>query len=294
MNIVIDEKAGFCPGVIKAVHIVETRLSENKSITALGSLIHNQQEIERLKKLGLKEVDQTLLEQEGTNWEALKNEALLIRSHGISPQLLGRIEHFGFSYVDATCSRVIRSQKLIQQYHQKGYTIVIVGKIHHPEVKALLGFCDNKGIVVLQPGDEDKIINKKKLLLVAQTTIDEEIFDYFAKQLRKGADHLVIKNTICSVVRKRHEQVKNLAQQCDVVIFVAGKNSSNSRVLFSIAQKQNPRSYFISSPDELKKAWFENVQTVGITGGASTPHWQLVEIKQKIESEFSHPKQTNI
>ena len=260
----------------------------------MGSLIHNQKEIDRLKKLGLKEIDQTSAEEGSTNWEALKNEVLLIRSHGLAPQMLEEIKRHQVRYVDATCSRVVRSQKLIRQYYQAGYTIVIVGKESHPEVKALLGFCSNKGVVVLKPGDEEKIKNKKKLFLVAQTTIDEKTFNYFAKQLTKGVDNLVVKNTICSIVRSRQEQVRKLAQENEVVIFVAGKNSSNSQVLFAIARQQNPRSYFISSSDELKKAWFEAVQTVGITGGASTPRWQLMEIKQKIQNEYSHPKQINI
>ena len=285
MKINIDEKAGFCPGVIKAVNIVEERLSSGKSVNALGSLIHNQNELGRLKKLGLKEVNQDLVETNEVDWDQLEKDVLLIRSHGVSPKLLEQIEAHKIPYVDATCSRVVRSQKLVHQYFNDGYTIVIVGKAYHPEVKALMGFCDNKGIVVLKPGDENKIKHKKKLLLIAQTTIAKDTFEYFAKQLTKGVDNLVVKNTICSIVQNRHEQVINLARENDVVIFVAGKNSSNSQVLFEISRKQNPRSYFISSADELKFEWFEDAKTVGITGGASTPHWQLNEVKQIINNK---------
>ena len=288
MKVIIDEKAGFCPGVIHAINIVEKRLKDGKSITALGSLIHNQREIDRLKNSGLNEVDQDLVENKKINWDRLKRDVLLIRSHGISPRLLEQIEHHKVTYIDATCARVVHSQKTIQQYHKNGYTIVIVGKANHPEVKALMGFCENKGIVVLNAGDEKKIKHRKKLLLAAQTTIDEETFEYFAKQLMKGVDELVVKNTICSIVQNRHEQVANLARENDVVIFVAGKNSSNSQVLFAMCQRQNPNSFFISATNELKHQWFKNVETVGITGGASTPRWQLNEVKEKVESEYSH------
>lgn len=289
MKVIIDDKAGFCPGVIKAINIVENRLDHGKSVTALGSLIHNQNEIDRLKDFGLKEVDQNLLETNEVDWDQLKNEVVLIRSHGISPKLLKKIEQQNIRVVDATCARVVRSQKLIQQYFNSGYTIVLVGKAQHPEVKALMGFCDNKGIVVLKPGDEKKIKQKEKLLLIAQTTIDEGTFDYFAQRLMKGVDNLVIKNTICSIVQNRHEQVAKLARENDVVIFVAGKNSSNSQVLFGISRQHNPNSFFVSSANELQTEWFETAKTVGITGGASTPRWQLNEVKIKIENEYSHP-----
>jgi len=285
MKINIDETAGFCPGVIKAINIVEDRLSSGKSVNALGSLIHNQNELDRLKKLGLKEVNQDLVETNEVDWDQLKKDSLLIRSHGVSPKLLEQIEAHKIPYVDATCSRVVRSQKLTEKYFKQGYTIVIVGKANHPEVKALMGFCDNKGIVVLKPGDENKIKQNKKLLLIAQTTIGEDTFEYFAKQLTKGVDNLAVKNTICSIVQNRHEQMIKLARMNDVVIFVAGKNSSNSQVLFEISRKQNAKSYFISSADELKSEWFENAETVGITGGASTPRWQLNEVKKIIENK---------
>ncbi len=288
MKVIVDEKAGFCPGVIHAINIVEKRLKDGKSITALGSLIHNQREIDRLKNLGLNEIDQDLVENKKIDLVQLKKDVLLIRSHGISPKLLEQIEQHEVTYIDATCARVVHSQKLIQQYYKNGYTIVIVGKANHPEVKALMGFCENNGIVVLNSGDEKKIKHRKKLLLVAQTTIDEETFEYFAKQLMKGVDELVVKNTICSIVRNRHEQVANLARENDAVIFVAGKNSSNSQVLYKMCRQQNPNSFFISSTNELKHQWFKNVETVGITGGASTPRWQLNEVKEKVESEYSH------
>jgi (E)-4-hydroxy-3-methyl-but-2-enyl pyrophosphate reductase len=285
MKIYIDDKAGFCPGVLKAINIVEERLSSGKSVNALGSLIHNQNELDRLKKMGLKEVNQELVETNDVDWDQIKKDVLLIRSHGVSPKLLEQIEARKIAYIDGTCSRVIRSQKLIRQYFNDGYEIVIVGKANHPEVKALMGYCDNKGIVVLQPGDEKNIKHKKKLLLIAQTTIDEDTFEYFAKRLTKGVDNLVVKNTICSVIQNRHEQVIKLARENDVVIFVAGENSSNSQVLFEISRKQNPKSYFISSADELKFEWFESARTVGITGGASTPYWQLNEVKTIIHNK---------
>jgi len=288
MKVIIDERAGFCPGVIHAINIVEKRFNDGKPITALGSLIHNQREIDRLKNLGLVEIDQNLLEDKKINWDRLKKDVLLIRSHGISPKLLEQIEQHEVSYIDATCARVVHSQKLIQQYYKKGYTIVIVGKAQHPEVKALMGFCENRGIVVLNSGDEKKIKHRKKLLLVAQTTIDEDIFKYFAKQLMKGVDELVVQNTICSIVRNRHRQVANLARENDVVIFVAGRNSYNSQILYKRCRQQNPNSFFISSIDELKPQWFKNAETVAITGGASTPRWQLNEVKEKVEIEYSH------
>ena len=146
----------------------------------------------------------------------------------------------------------------------------------------MLGFCERQGTVVYAPGDEKKVAIKKKIVLIAQTTIEEERFDYFAKKLQKGVDELILKNTICPVVTKRQSQIVEFAKENDLIIFVAGRESSNSKVLFELCRGVNERSYLVSSFEEVKPEWFVDVETVGLTGGASTPIWQLEEFKQKL------------
>ncbi len=290
MKVTIDENAGFCPGVIHAIDVAETKLKEGVPVAALGALIHNKREVTRLKNAGLREVDQEDFEQGKGDWEKLKDNTLLIRAHGISPKLRKKIEDQEISYIDATCARVVRSQKLVAKYYQDGYQVIIVGKNNHPEVKGLLGFCNGDGIIVYDRGDEEKIDLNKKTLLIAQTTVDEERFEYFRKKLTKGVDDIVIKKTICPVVTKKQLQILEFARKNDVIIFVAGKQSSNSKVLFKMCQRNNPRTHFVSSVDELRSEWFENAQSVGITGGASTPQWQLRQVENKIKHDYQYER----
>ena len=284
MNITIDKQAGFCPGVKKAIEIAEESLSKGKSITSLGQLIHNENEISRLEKLGLNILDQEDVETDFQKLDEFKNkdDVILIRSHGVAPKIIQQLKEKEIKYIDATCPRVIRSQKIIQDYYEKGYQIVIVGKHHHPEVKSLMGFCNNQAVVVLNKNDINKIEFNKKTLLLAQTTIGEDIYEFFAKNLKKGVIELVNQKTICPVVSNRIQQIMKLAKCHDVVILVAGQNSSNSKVLFDVCLQHNNRSHFITGIDELDWTWFKVATSVCITGGASTPIWQLNHIKQLI------------
>lgn len=287
MKITIEKSAGFCPGVKKAIKVAEEKIAQGEKITALGALIHNDREMERLQRLGLRVLDQGQVENDQISIDQLKQQQLLIRAHGISPFLKKKIEAENIYCIDGTCSLVVRSQRLIKEYYEKDYQVVIVGKAYHPEVRALMGFCENKGVIVYDIGDENKIKNLNKVLLMAQTTIEKERFEYFSKKLEKGVDDLIVKNTICPVVTKRQQQIVEFAKQNDIIIFIAGRESSNSKVLFELCQKHNQHCYFVSSINELQKEWFKKKATVGITGGASTPYWQLEEFKQQIHNTFN-------
>ena len=287
MKINIDAYAGFCPGVRKAIQLAEQQIKAGKKVAALGSLIHNERELERLRQLGLNQIDQDQFEKGKATSGSLNETLLLIRAHGISPQLSEQIKTQNINCLDATCSLVTRSQKLIQQYCEQGFEIVIVGKKDHPEVKALQGYCQDRVLVVFSRGDERKILQKEKVLLIAQTTIEEDRFNYFTKKIMKGVDELVVKNTICPIVKNRQQQVVNFSKQNDVVVFVASRNSSNSKILFELCRKSNPRCHFVSSIAEINREWFSEANSIGLTGGASTPVWQLLEFKKLIEHELN-------
>ncbi|OQX87120.1 4-hydroxy-3-methylbut-2-enyl diphosphate reductase [candidate division KSB1 bacterium 4484_87] len=288
MEIRIDQYAGFCPGVRKAIEMLETEIETGVSVVALGELIHNEREIDRLKNLGLHTVDQEAFQAGQVDSSEISDRKLFIRAHGISPQLRQKIERSKIAHVDGTCWLVKRSQEIVKDYYQQGYQIVIVGKKKHPEVQGLLGFCNNEGVVVYQPGDEENLEFSDRVLLVAQTTIDLSRFDYFQKKIEKGVGNLVVKNTICPVVTNRQRHIIEFAESNDVVVFVADPHSSNSQVLFKLCKEKNPRSYFVTTTDELKKDWFKGAKTVGLTGGASTPVWQLEEFKQQITKTLTH------
>ncbi|MFZ5515669.1 MAG: 4-hydroxy-3-methylbut-2-enyl diphosphate reductase [Candidatus Zhuqueibacterota bacterium] len=287
MKITIDEFAGFCPGVQRVIQIAEQRLNEGKKIVALGSIIHNEKEIDRLKTMGLRVIPQEHWASDPSFKDRLNGDSVLIRSHGVPPEIVNYFEQEGIPFINATCARVVRVQRLVKKYADRGYQIVVVGKPNHPEVMGLLGNAGALGVLVYNPEDMVRVDLKMKTLLVAQTTIDEDRFQNFAINLKKGMKELVVTNTICPVIKSRHTHMAQFARAHDVIVLIAGPHSSNSLVLFNLCKTQNSRSYFISDARELQPTWFENAATVGVTGGASTPRWQLIQVRDAIWDECS-------
>jgi len=278
MTIEIDEKAGFCGGVRRAISLVEKALREGEEIYTRGELLHNRQEMERLRAMGLCVAD---------SLEAVKNKRLFIRTHGEGKHVLAEAQNLGVELVDATCPKVRASQKIIDKAHQDGFQIVIVGKEHHPEVAALMGFCNGQGIVVYHEKDLAKVIPEKKTILIAQTTVPPEIFRRLRDLLVSLVPNLTIYDTMCSFVTNRERELEEFAQRYDVVIFVGGKHSSNSRMLYTVCRRINERSHFVESEAEIDLYWFEHARSVGITGSASTPLWQIENIKNALSGLLS-------
>ena len=273
MVIEIDEKAGFCGGVRRAISLVEKSLKKGEEIYARGELLHNRQEMERLRQMGLHVSDEL---------RDVKGKQLFIRTHGESKSVLAEAERLGVEIVDATCPKVKISQEIIDRAYQAGYQIVIVGKKRHPEVTALMGFCEHQGIVVYHPRDLAKVDANKKTILIAQTTVPPEIFRRIKETMTSLIPDLTLYDTMCSFVIDRERELLEFAKRYDVVIFVGGRHSSNSRMLFQVCRTVNPRSHFVERGDELDMSWFEQAESVGITGSASTPLWQIKDIKNTL------------
>jgi 4-hydroxy-3-methylbut-2-enyl diphosphate reductase len=273
MTIEIDDKAGFCGGVSRAISLVEEALRNGEEIYARGELLHNREEMDRLENMGLGITD---------SLEDIRGKRLFIRTHGESKDVLTTAADLGAHIVDATCPKVKVSQEIIDRSHQDGYQIVIVGKKNHPEVTALMGYCGGKGIVVYHPQDLNKVDPGRKTILIAQTTVPPEIFRGIKDAIIPLVPNLTIHDTMCSFVTKREQELEEFAGQYDVIIFVGGKHSSNSRMLYQVCKKLNPQSYFVEKADELNREWFENANSTGITGSASTPLWQIENIKRAL------------
>ncbi len=281
MRVIIDSHAGFCPGVKRAVALVEERLAAGKKITALGALIHNDREIGRLQDKGLCTVPQNLAEDDRT-LHALAGQEVLVRTHGVGMAVAQRLHENGVIAVDGTCPTVARVQRSVAEYHHKGYQIVIIGKKDHAEVIGLSGHCDHRGVVIESREDITRIDPKRPTLVVAQTTIGAEKFAALSAEVAASHKDAQILDTTCRFISRRYDQVRTFAAAVDVLIFVGGRESSNSRVLFEICQQNNPRSHKIESPQELMACWFDRADVVGISGGASTPVWQFEEVRQLI------------
>lgn len=278
----IDSQAGPCPGVKRAIKMLEQELQLQGEIVALGEVIHNPAEVARLEAAGLEMADQERVEQ--GNLDSVRGRRIFIRSHGISEQLLRSLEQEKAVIIDGTCATVAHIQKKIRSFFEQGFQIVIVGKPGHPEVKGLNGYCQDQAVIIASESDFDKIDMTAKSLLVAQTTIDPLLFKKIGDQLKQRLADLIILDTTCRQVSRRHQNIRNFASSVDVLLLVGGKKSSNTNVLYQAAREINQRTYWIETSAELKKDWFLNQEIVGITGSASTPMWQLYELQQAVES----------
>lgn len=277
MNIIIDPNAGPCPGVKRAIKIVEHHL-ESEKLTAIGPIIHNPAEVERLEKQGLDTIPQNKVKR---YQNSIKTNSVFVRSHGISPLLYKTLAEQS-TVIDGTCPIVASIQKLVKKYYEQGYQIIIVGKENHPEVLGLNGYCEGNAVIIKEKKDIDNIPKAERYFMVSQTTFLQERFHQIKDAVLAQFPNTEYKDTTCLQVRKRHDNLDKFAGQVDILLLVGGKNSSNTRILYDVACTVNSHTYWIESKDEIKKSWFNNSSTVGITGSASTPVWQLHEIKKKI------------
>jgi len=288
VKVTIDRHSGFCWGVVRAINFAETELDKSNKLYSLGDIIHNPEEIERLGKKGLQTISHEDLEN-------IRDAKVLIRAHGEPPSTYEIAKKYNLEIIDATCPVVTKLQERIKKFYDDGYQIVIFGKKDHAEVIGLRGVCNDEAIVVKSV--EEALLNidfKCKTVLFSQTTMDKPTFYAIKEALSRIIKDLVVgtmediaksflaKDTICGQVSGRDNKLREFAAQNDVMIFVAGKNSSNGKVLFEICREENKSSYFIENESELQPEWFENVETVGVTGATSTPQWLMEKVREAI------------
>jgi 4-hydroxy-3-methylbut-2-enyl diphosphate reductase len=225
------------------------------------------------------------------DFESLEGKSVLIRAHGEPPQTYRIAKQRNLSLIDGTCPIVQALQiKIKKGYEAQDKThpqILIYGKEGHPEVKGLMGQIGNDARVVKEPEDIEKLDLKSRIILYSQTTMDTEGFDKIAEAIKRNAGegvNLQVKNTICKHISHREPGLRKFAAENDLLIFVAGRSSSNGRVLFEICKEENPKSILISEAEEIKPEWFKkDIESVGICGATSTPGWLLEEAAGKIK-----------
>lgn len=291
MKISIDSRAGFCWGVVRTIDVAEKMMEGTERLFSLGPVIHNPMEIERLRRRGLEVVSPE-------DFPKLRGATVLIRAHGEPPATYAKAREFGITLVDATCPVVTKVQERIRRFYERGYQIVIFGKKDHAEVVGLVGNVDGKAIVIRSLEEADAIDCSRKTVLFSQTTMDKATFHLIADRLRERIKEFEIgsmedtavefhaKDTICGQVAGRDAKLREFSRENDVVVFVAGKNSSNGKILFDICRAENPRTYFVERAAELEEGWFRSTDRVGITGATSTPQWLMAEVGKAVE-EFS-------
>jgi 4-hydroxy-3-methylbut-2-enyl diphosphate reductase len=297
LKVTVDKNAGFCWGVVRTIDIAEGELhgTPDKALYSLGDIIHNPMEIVRLEAEGLK----TITHEDLPN---IKSGKVLIRAHGEPPETYKRAQELGIELIDATCPVVWKVQERIRKFYDKGYQVVIYGKIDHAEVIGLVGQTNGEAIVIKSLEEISNIDLTRKTVLFSQTTMDKGTFYSLRDELKKKIQDLVVdgfeeqaidfhaKDTICGQVSGRDKKLREFARQNDIMIFVAGRNSSNGKVLYKICQEANPRTYFVENESELESTWFDGVESVGISGATSTPQWLMERIRMYIGQHYAIPQ----
>ena len=277
MKIEVDKGSGFCFGVVEAIRRAEERLELDEQLYCLGDIVHNNSEVERLRKKGL-----TTITHE--QFFTMHDTTVLLRAHGEPPEIYTYAEANNIKLVDATCPVVLKLQKRILKSYESGLKdntqLVIYGKKGHAEVNGLVGQSDGNAVVVEGIDDLAQLDYTRPIVLYSQTTKGLEGLHHLSEELKNKASEVSIKihDTICRQVANRIPGIKKFAVRFDLVIFVSGKKSSNGKMLFDICSAVNPNTKFISDLNEIEPSWIQNIDSVGICGATSTPKQLLEEV----------------
>lgn len=272
MKIIRAKHGGVCVGVKRAIKMALEAAEKWKRVYSLGPLIHNRIAVEDLRKKGIITVDKL---------GNIKNKKVIIRSHGVHPDILSKLKRKGFEIIDATCPRVRRAQRYVEKLIDDGYYVIIVGERDHPEVRGLLGYAGNRAEIY-----RDTLkVKRRKIGVVPQTTLDIEHFNHAVSHMMTDVLEMKIYNTICHETIVRIKEAMRIAKKADVIIVVGGRNSANTTKLHQICKQYKP-CYHIESPNEISPEWFKGIKSIGITAGASTPKDQVDNVIKRLRKMF--------
>jgi 4-hydroxy-3-methylbut-2-enyl diphosphate reductase len=286
MVVEIDSKSGFCFGVVNAIKVAESELTLSDELYCLGDIVHNDEEVARIKTLGLKTISHSQLEEH-------KGKKVLIRAHGEPPETYRKAQELGIKIVDASCPVVLRLQTKVQEGSKRmneiGGLVVIFGKNNHAEVIGLMGQANGNAILVSKIEDIEKIDFSKPIELFSQTTQSPEEYERIAgeiklrmqKALNTESVNFKKYNSICGQVANRKRELVTFAQNNDIILFVSGLNSSNGKMLYEVCKNINSHSYFITNAFDLQPEWFNTNSKVGVCGATSTPKWLMDEVAKR-------------
>lgn len=274
MKVVRAKHAGVCYGVERALTMAQDAMGRGGDVYSLGSLIHNPKVVADLAAGGLQVAEEP---------EDVQSGSVIIRSHGVEPQVVEDLQGRGLNVVDATCPHVAKAHRSADAFREQGGSVVIIGRATHPEVRGISAHAGAKAVVV---ADVDELPDEleEPVGVLIQTTESASKLDAVVEALRQRGIEPNVKNTVCFATRQRQDAAAELADEVDAIVIVGGKNSSNTTHLYEICLEHCPKSYFVESPDELEEAWFEGCQVVGVTAGASTPDDQISAVVECLEA----------
>ena len=287
MEVTIDVNSGFCFGVVFAIQMAEDELKNTGNLYCLGDIVHNNMEVERLEKKGLKIIDHE-------QFKTLRDTKVLIRAHGEPPETYRTAIENNIELIDASCPVVLKLQNRIRNGVENlgEGQIVVYGKEGHAEVNGLVGQTNGKAIIVDKIEDLGKLDYSKPIQFFSQTTQPTEGFKLMRDEIQRrinesgNSNEIVLESndTLCRQVSNREPQLREFAANHDIIVFVSGKKSSNGKVLFDVCHEVNAQSYFVSTWEEVDASWFDNDSKVGICGATSTPMWLMEGVRDIIKN----------
>jgi 4-hydroxy-3-methylbut-2-enyl diphosphate reductase len=272
----LADSAGFCYGVRKAMDCVLDVSRGKERVYTLGPLIHNPQALDMLESRHVYVTN--------TIDESLRGKTVVIRAHGVPPEVKKKLEKAGAHVVDATCPNVLRSEGIIKKYHAQGYALVIVGDRGHAEIEALLGYAGHTGTVIETLEEASRLPSMDKVCVVAQTTLNSDRYNEIAEEVSRHATVCYIARTVCSSTERRQEDIRKLAQTTDATVVVGGRNSANTKRLAEISRELGQPTFLIENPSELDLEALSRYSEIGVTAGASTPNWVIQQVVDVISS----------
>ena len=293
MRVELAKMAGFCFGVNRAVDTVYQEAESHTPVYTYGPIIHNEEVIADLEKKGVRVIhslEEAKEQPEGT---------MIIRSHGVTKAEQDALQADGLRVVDATCPFVKKIHRLVHEYSEKGYLVIIIGSADHPEVQGIVGWSHPERTIVINHESDVEKLNLdgwEKVCIVAQTTFNYNKFQELVEIIqKKGYDsestvdkdrEFIVHNTICSATKERQEAAKELSTKVDAMLVIGGLSSSNTRKLYEICSENCQNTYFIQTKEDLKHTDFSRFDYVGITAGASTPNNIIEEVQKYVRNEF--------
>jgi len=273
MDIYIAKGAGFCFGVKRAVNIAfRTAERSEKRVATLGPIIHNPQVVEKLRQAGVQPLDKI----------SDDVDILIVRTHGIPSDTYEELTDGRFELIDATCPFVKKAQQYAKLLREEGYQVLILGDKDHPEVKGILSYAGESAIVV-KDAEEIPMLDSR-VGIVVQTTQPVEALKKLLDRVIKTVKEVKVYNTICNSTALRLRETEEMTRMVDLMLVVGGKNSANTKQLVTLCNDSRVKTYHVETAGDLSAEWFDGVDKVGITAGASTPDWIINDIVKKIEA----------
>lgn len=284
MHIIVAKNAGFCFGVKRALQYAEDTVERFGKVYSLGPLIHNPQEVERLRAKGIISVD---------DLDQVEGNYAIVRSHGVKPEVFSLAKEKNITVIDATCPFVKRAQSYAKDLAEDGYSVVVVGDKMHPEVDGIVGWSNNSAVVVENAEEAAHVPLGDKVGVIAQTTQPDHNFQEVVEVLKKRKPNLMIYNTICHATAERQKAAATLAKEVDLVLVIGGLNSANTKKLARISKEAGTPTYHVEEAKDIDLSWLKGKERVGVTAGASTPDWIIKEVIQKM-MEFTEQEEQRI